>query len=91
VGPATEGRLIRVQGRIIGAVVDDLPWGWKIHLDDGSGRLLVFVATATRIDVKALRAGQRLRVTGFSGRYEQHTELLPRGPHDLADLGGTNP
>ena len=91
VGPATEGRLIRVQGKIIADVEDDQPWGWKIYLDDGSGRLLVFVNTATRIDVKALRAGQQLRVTGFSGRYEQHTELLPRGAGDVVRVGGRRP
>jgi len=91
VGPATEGRLIRVQGRIIGSVEDDQPYGWKIYLDDGSGRLLVFVATATRIDVKALRAGQQLRVTGFSGRYEQHTEVLPRGAGDVVQVGASGP
>lgn len=90
VGPATEGRLIQVQGKIIAKVEDDQPWGWKIYLDDGSGRLLVFVATATRIDVKPLLAGQLLRVTGFSGRYEQHTELLPRGSHDIVNIGGTS-
>jgi len=91
VGPETEGRLIRVQGRIIGNVEDDQPFGWKIYLDDGSGRLLVFVATATRIDVKPLRAGQLLRVTGFSGRYEQHTEVLPRGAGDVVQIGASSP
>jgi uncharacterized protein YdeI (BOF family) len=91
VGPATEGRLIRVQGKIIGKVEDDQPYGWKIYLDDGSGRLLVFVATATRIDIKPLRAGQLLRVTGFSGRYEQHTEVLPRGAGDVVPVGASVP
>ena len=86
VGPATEGRLIMVEGKLIAAAEDDQPWGWKLYLDDGSGELLVFVATATRIDVNPLRAGQSLRVTGFSGRYEQHTELLPRGASDIVQL-----
>jgi len=89
VGPATEGRLIVVQGKITGDVIDDQPHGWKIYLDDGSGPLLVFIATATRINVKPLRAGQQLRATGFSGRYEQHTELLPRAPGDIIQQGGT--
>ena len=89
VGPATEGRLIVVQGKITGDVIGDPPWGWKIYLDDGSGPLLVFIATATRISIKPLRAGQQLRVTGFSGRYEQHTELLPRAPGDIIRQSGT--
>lgn len=86
VGSATEGQLITVQGRLVTEVEDDQPWGWKLYLDDGSGKLLVFVATATRIDVTPLRAGQSLRVTGFSGRYEQHTELLPRGASDIVQM-----
>ena len=83
VGPVSEGRLIAVRGEIVDDVINDAPWGWKIYLDDGSGPLLVFIATATGFDVKPLRAGQQLRVTGFSGRYEQHTELLPRMPGDI--------
>jgi hypothetical protein len=67
-------------------VIDDPPWGWKVYLDDGSGPLLAFIATATRIDARALRAGQQLRIVGFSGRYERHTELLPRGPGDLTAI-----
>ena len=86
VGPATEGRLIAVRGKVAGEVIDDQPWGCKAYVDDGSGPLLVFIATATRIDVKVLRAGQPLRVIGFSGRYEQHTELLPRAQSDITML-----
>jgi hypothetical protein len=86
VSPSTEGRLLAVRGTVTGDVIDDQPWGWKIHLDDGSGRLLVFIATATNIDVKGFRAGQSLLVVGFSGRYEQHTELLPRQQADLEIL-----
>ena len=89
VGPATEGRLIAVQGKIVGDVVDDQPWGWKVYLDDGSGPLLVFIATKTGFDTKPLRAGQQLRITGFSGRYEQHTELLPRAPGDIILQSGS--
>jgi hypothetical protein len=86
VGPATEGRLIAVRGRVAGEVIDDPPWGCKAYVDDGSGLLLVFIATATRIDVNVLRAGQPLRVIGLSGRYEQHTELLPRAQSDITML-----
>jgi hypothetical protein len=47
-------------------VIDDQPHGWKIYLDDGSGPLLVFIATATRINVKPLRAGQQLALQSDS-------------------------
>jgi len=83
VGPPNEGKLIVVQGKIIGNIIDDRPWGWKIYLDDGSGKLLVFVAPSTRIDVNRFRPGQTLNVIGLSGHYEQHIELLPRTPTDI--------
>ncbi len=83
VGPANEGRLVAVAGRLVRAPQDDPPWGWKLFVDDGSGEVLVFVAPGSGIDVGGLRAGLRLRVTGYSGRYEGHAELLPRSPADL--------
>jgi hypothetical protein len=86
VGPANEGKLVAVHGKIVGDIVDDRPWGWKIYLDDGSGKLLVFVATTTGIDVSHIRAGQMLNVIGLSGHYEQHIELLPRTLADVALL-----
>ena len=82
VGAKTEGRLIAVRGRVVD-VVDDRPWGVKIYVDDGSGRLLVFMTTATGVDASRYRPGLDLRVTGFSGRYGTHTELLPRASSDI--------
>ena len=83
-GPWTEGRLIAVRGKVTGDIVDDRPWGYKMYVDDGSGPLLVFIAASTGIDVTRYRAGQDLRVTGFSGRFGAHTELLPRSQSDIA-------
>jgi hypothetical protein len=83
VGPATEGRLIAVRGLVAGAIIDDRPWGSKLYVNDGSGPLLVFIAAATRIDGMRYRAGQELRIVGFSGRFGDHTEVLPREPSDI--------
>ena len=83
VGPANEGKLVAVHGKIVGDIVDDRPWGWKIYLDDDSGKLLVFVAPVTQIDVSRFHAGQTLNVIGLSGCHEQHVELLPRTPADI--------
>jgi hypothetical protein len=83
VGPATEGRLIAVRGRVAGAIVDDRPWGSKLYVNDGLGPLLVFIAAATSIDGTRYRAGEALRIVGFSGRFGDHTEVLPRGPSDI--------
>lgn len=82
----SEGLLIQVRGRVTGEVLDDRPWGWKLMLDDGSGALLVFVDAQSGIDVSAIRPGQWLQVTGYSGQYEQHREILPRTPSDLHPL-----
>ncbi|MFI4914759.1 MAG: hypothetical protein ACHQAR_06170 [Steroidobacterales bacterium] len=86
VGPATDGRLIAVRGKVAGDVIDDQPWGCKVYVNDGSGQLLVFIAAATRIDVNVFRTAQPLRVIGFSGRYERHAELLPRAQSDITIL-----
>ncbi|HEX5726848.1 MAG TPA: hypothetical protein VFX98_15335 [Longimicrobiaceae bacterium] len=84
VGEATESRLLQVRGTVAGAVVDDRPYGWKVTVDDGSGPLLVFVTPASGVDVSALRPGQRVRVVGVGGQYDDHHEVLPRAPADLA-------
>lgn len=88
VGEATEGRIIRAEGTIVGEIVDDSPYGWKITIDDGSGPLLVFLSPGAKIDLTRFRAGQRLRVTGFSGQYDDHHEILPRSESDVEILSG---
>lgn len=86
VGESMEGTLVRVRGRVRGALVDDRPWGWKAMLDDGSGPLLVFVPVGAGIDVGGIRDGASLEVVGFSGQYDEHYEVLPRAPGDLRVL-----
>lgn len=86
VSELTEGLLVRVTGRITDDPVDDLPYGYKVTVDDGSGPILVFVNTQTGIDVGALRAGDRIAVTGFSSQYESHYEVDPRSPADIVPL-----
>ena len=87
VGPANEGTLVAVAGRLVRPPLDDAPWGWKLFVDDGSGELLVFVAPGTGISVASLSAGLHLQITGYSGRYGGHAELLPRSPADLVTIG----
>jgi DNA/RNA endonuclease YhcR with UshA esterase domain len=84
VGEGTESRLLRVRGTVTGAVVDDRPYGWKVTVDDGSGPVLVFVTLASGVAVSWIRPGQRLRVVGIGGQYDDHHEILPRRPGDLA-------
>ncbi|HEU4451701.1 MAG TPA: hypothetical protein VFR81_01540, partial [Longimicrobium sp.] len=88
VGEATEGRIIRAEGTIVGGIVDDTPYGWKITIDDGTGPLLIFLSPGAKIDVGRFRAGQRLRARGFSGQYDDHHEILPRSEADVEIVSG---
>jgi hypothetical protein len=86
VSAETEGWLVAAEGSVVGDVVDDRPYGWKVTIDDGSGPVLVFVALSTGIDVSAIRAGDRLEVVGFGGRYQDHFEVMPRTQQDIRVL-----
>ncbi|MCK2242956.1 MULTISPECIES: hypothetical protein [unclassified Crossiella] len=88
VGEASEGRLVRVLARITKPVLDDLPYGRKVFVNDGSGELTIFVNTQTGIDLSRLRVGQWVRVSGFSSQYDTHYEIDPRFPRDLVVLPG---
>ncbi len=83
VNEATEGRLVQVIGTITQPVRTDLPYGYRVFVDDGSGEVQVFVYVSTGIDVRGLRPGQQVRVTGFSGQFTDHYELNPRQPADI--------
>ncbi|MCZ0986907.1 hypothetical protein [Streptomyces diastatochromogenes] len=83
VGEATEGRLVKVVGRITQAPTSDLPYGYKLSVDDGSGSVLIFVNVQTGIDVSTLKPGQTVRVTGFSSQFGTHYEIDPRWPNDI--------
>ncbi|MGW2571507.1 hypothetical protein [Streptomyces sp. NPDC001537] len=87
VGEATEGRLVKVVGRITQAPTGDLPYGYKLSVDDGSGPVPVFVNVQTGIDVSGLKQGQRVRVIGFSSQFGSHYEIDPRSPHDIVEVG----
>jgi hypothetical protein len=86
VGEATEGLLVSVKATIVEAPTSDLPYGYKLFVDDGSGELQIFVNLETGIDIAALAAGQRVAVTGFSSQFEDHYELDPRAQGDILVL-----
>jgi hypothetical protein len=77
IGEATEGLLVKVVGTITQAPVDDLPFGFKFFVDDGSGEVQIFVNVQTGIDVSGLSVGQLVSVTGFS------SQIDPRSPADI--------
>jgi|HubBroStandDraft_3_1064219.scaffolds.fasta_scaffold31190_2 hypothetical protein len=82
VGPANQGLLVRVVGKITAPVEPDPPFGSKIFVDDGSGPIRVFVNASTGIDVSGLAAGQLLAATGFSSAFND-PEIDPRFQSDL--------
>jgi hypothetical protein len=84
VGESTEGSLVRAVGVITQGPIDDLPFGHKLFIDDGSGAITVYVNLATNVDVQPLAVGQLIEVTGFSSRFTDHYEIDIRGPQDLA-------
>ncbi len=87
VGEATEGLLVTTVGTITQGPQNDLPYGFKLSIDDGTGELVIFVNLQTNIDLSGLAVGQRVSVTGFSGQFDDHYEVLPRSPEDLLLLG----
>jgi hypothetical protein len=84
VGESTEGSLVRAVGVITQGPIDDLPFGHKFFIDDGSGEITVYVNLATNVDVRPLAVGQLIEVTGFSSQFTDHYEIDIRGPQDLA-------
>jgi hypothetical protein len=82
IGELTEGRIVEVVGTIDQPVVNDLPFGYKIFVNDGSGEIRIFINLGTGIDVSGFAQGQRVSVTGFSGQFGDY-EIDPRFPSDI--------
>ncbi len=85
VSEATEGTLVRVRGTVVDTVFDDAPFGWRFHLDDGSGELTIFIYAGTGIDTSGIEPGDDLEITGFSGQFIDHYELNPRSQSDIVE------
>ena len=83
VGEATEGKLVRITGTITQPIVNDLPFGFIIFINDGSGEVHSFVCASTGIDVSGLSPGQTIEVTGFSGQFADAFEVDPRFQNDI--------
>ena len=86
VGEATEGSIVRITGTITQPIVNDLPFGFIIVVNDGSCDVNVFVCASTGIDVSGLSPGQTIEVTGFSGQFADHFEVDPRFQTDIRVL-----
>lgn len=83
VGEATEGKLVKVRATITQPIVNDLPFGFIIFINDGSGEVHSFVCASTGIDVSGLHQGQTIEVIGFSGQFADSFEVDPRFQDDI--------
>ena len=83
VGEETEGKLVTVTGTITQPIVNDLPFGFIIFINDGSGEIHSFVCASTGIDVSGLSPGQTVEITGFSGQFANDFEVDPRKQDDI--------
>jgi uncharacterized protein YdeI (BOF family) len=83
VGEDTEGKLVTITGTITQPIVNDLPFGFIIVVNDGSGEVNAFVCASTGIDVSGLSPGQTIEVTGFSSQFADHFEVDPRTQSDI--------
>jgi len=77
VGEATEGRLLHLRGRMVGPLVDDSPYGYKLEIDDGSGPVHVFLYPGAGIPLTGLVAGARIDTTCFSSQFDATYECDP--------------
>ena len=83
VGEATEGQIVTITGTITQPIVNDLPFGFIIFINDGSGEVHSFVCASTGIDVSGLSPGQTVEITGFSGQFANDFEVDPRTQSDI--------
>jgi hypothetical protein len=84
VSEANEGRLVRVRGAARGPLQDDLPYGYKLWVDDGSGAIQLFLPAAGHFNAVEVRTGQQVAASGLSAQYDSTREVLLRTPADLA-------
>ncbi|MEV0456683.1 hypothetical protein [Catellatospora methionotrophica] len=86
VNERSEGSLVRVVATVTQAPESDLPYGYKFLVDDGSGELTIFVSTQPGIDLSRIVVGRAVVVTGFSGQFDTHYEIIPRVQSDVLVL-----
>ncbi|HET9955344.1 MAG TPA: hypothetical protein VFQ61_12605, partial [Polyangiaceae bacterium] len=80
VGESSEGRLLHLRGTMVGPLVDDSPYGYKLTLDDGSGPTQVFIYPGTNISVAGLVDGVTIDTQCFSSQFDTHYECDPPSP-----------
>ena len=87
INESTEGYLLTVQGEITQPIFSDLPYGYKVYIDDGSGELQIFIHASLAFDPTSLgflsQVGRTIRVTGSSAQFADEYEITPRFRRDI--------
>ncbi|PRP95858.1 hypothetical protein ENSA5_37270 [Enhygromyxa salina] len=84
-----EGLLVKISGTVSQELEDDSPYGLKLHVDDGSGEIQVFIHLVDEvgvIDTTGLTIGDSVEVVGLVAQYEETYEVAPRHAADLVVL-----
>ncbi len=82
----TEGLLVEVSGTVTRPIVNDLPYGYQVFIDDGSGETQIFIPASTGINpfnIPFIKPGKRIQATGFSAQFQAQYEVLPRHRLDI--------
>lgn len=85
VGEGTEGLLVRVHGAIT-RITGDLPYGYKVYIDDGSGEIQIFMSASTAINpyrIPFIEVGEEIEVVGLSSQFLAEYEVMPRFRTDV--------
>lgn len=77
VGESTEGELLKLHGRMVGDLIDDSPFGFKLDIDDGSGPIQIFLFPGAGISTAGLTAGVEIHTVCFSNQFEAIFECDP--------------
>ncbi|MBA2592200.1 MAG: hypothetical protein H0U97_08055 [Gammaproteobacteria bacterium] len=82
----TEGLLVVVEGTVTSGPTNDLPFGYSVFLDDGSGETQIFIPASTGVNpfrIPFIEPGRRIRVRGFSAQFQAQYEVLRRFRGDI--------
>lgn len=85
IGEGTEGSLMKITGTVT-QIINDIPYGYKVFVDDGSGETQIFFAASTGVNplaISFIQLGARITGVGFSTQFQAQYEILPRFPSDI--------
>jgi hypothetical protein len=71
------GKFVRAEGEV------ESKNGAQVALNDGGGKINLYLKDSAEIDIKKIKAGQIITATGLLGRSSEGLAILPRGEFDL--------